>query len=109
MKFFGSILLSIVLVPVVLAADPTPFNCDTVSIHMRGTCARIEAQLVQQEARQRGRPVPTKAVLKLPAHGSAKAKEWGFACISGVSMRRLRNGWEQLRTRDHEHIRCEDL
>ena len=109
MRFLVSLGLSIVLVPVVLAADSTPLNCRDHTFRTRSICNELEASMLQQNARHRGRPVPTRAVIRLPAHGTAKAKEWGFSCISGAAMRRLPNGWEQLRTQDHQHIRCEDL
>ena len=109
MKSLGSILLSIVLAPVVSAADSTPLNCREHTIRTRDICNELEASMLQQNARHRGRPVPTRAVIRLPAHGTVKAKEWGFECMSGAAMRRLPNGWEQLRTRDHQHMRCEDL
>ena len=108
MRFPVSFVLLIALAPAILAADPAPLDCHKQPLH-RKFCEQIEASIVQGDARTRGRPIPTIAVLELPAHGSAKAKEWGFACISGVSMRRLPNGWEQLRTRDHQHIRCRNL
>ena len=108
MRFPVSFVFLILLAPAVLAADPAPLNCDDQLVY-RSFCKKIERDIVQGGARRQGRPIPTIAVLKLPAHGTAKAKEWGFACISGVSMRRLPNGWEQLRTRDHQHIRCTSL
>lgn len=109
MRFLGSILLSIAFPPVVLSADSTPLNCEQQLPHVRAICVDLEGQIVQQEARQRGRPVPSRAAIQLPAYGTEKAKEWGFACISGAAMRRLPNGWEQLRTRGHHHIRCKDI
>ncbi|MES2670151.1 MAG: hypothetical protein V4673_06995 [Pseudomonadota bacterium] len=108
MRFIVSFALSIAFSPVVLA-DSTPFNCELLATDVLSTCARLEAMTVQGNARSRGRPVPTRAVIRLPAHGTKKAKDWGFACISGAAMRRLPNGWEQMRTRDHQHIRCEDI
>lgn len=109
MRFLVSFALSIAFAPVILAADSTPLNCEMQLADIRAACESVEATALQGNAAQLGRPVPSREVVRLPAHGTAKAKKWGFSCISGVAMRRLPNGWQQLRTRDYQHIRCQDL
>jgi hypothetical protein len=63
---------------------------------MVGFCQSIETATIQNEARRQGRPTPSQTVIKLPAMGTAAAKDLGYACISGTAMRRLPNGWEQV-------------
>lgn len=54
----------------------------------------------------RGRPQPSNEVLALPAHGTAAARESGVACMGGLAMRRLPNGWEQVRDANANYVRC---
>jgi hypothetical protein len=54
----------------------------------------------------RGRPQASNEVLTLPAHGTAAAKQSGVACMSGLAMRRLSNGWEQVRDSSANYVRC---
>lgn len=89
------------------AADVTPLNCDKVAFFQRETCRMLEAKIVQDPPRIHGRPVPSTEVVKLPAHGTAEAKKLGYACLGGTAMRRLPNGWEQLRNQSHQHLRCD--
>ncbi|PWB29867.1 hypothetical protein DCO49_00430 [Stenotrophomonas sp. SPM] len=44
--------------------------------------------------------------MRLPAYGSAEPKRLGAACMGGTAMRRLSNGWEQLRNAKGEWLRC---
>ncbi len=44
----------------------------------------------------------------MPAYGGAEAKQLGTACMGGIAMRRLNNGWEQLRNAKGEWVRCHD-
>jgi len=57
----------------------------------------------------RGRPQASGEWLSIPAYGSAEAKRTGFACMGGLAMRRLPNGWEQLRDRSNNFYRCKPL
>lgn len=54
----------------------------------------------------RGHPLPSSTVLQLPAHGSAEAKRTGFECLSGMAMKRLANGWEQVLDTNRNFVRC---
>ncbi len=60
-------------------------------------------------ARAFGAPRPSREVVSLPRHGSAEAKQFGVACLGQLAMRRLDNGWEQLRDREGNYLRCRDL
>lgn len=57
----------------------------------------------------RGRPQASNERLAIPAYGSAEAKRTGFSCIDGLAMRRLQNGWEQLRDGSGNFYRCTPL
>jgi hypothetical protein len=54
----------------------------------------------------RGRPQASNEVLTLPAHGTSAAKQSGVACMGGLAMRRLPNGWEQIRDSNANYLRC---
>jgi hypothetical protein len=54
----------------------------------------------------RGKPQASGEVLALPAHGTAAARESGVECMGGLAMRRLPNGWEQVRDSSANYIRC---
>jgi hypothetical protein len=54
----------------------------------------------------RGRPQASGQRLSIPAYGSAEAKRTGYSCIDGLAMRRLNNGWEQLRDNAGNFYRC---
>ncbi|HEP1206063.1 TPA: hypothetical protein QEN11_04040 [Stenotrophomonas maltophilia] len=73
---------------------------------MRLYCAEIERSLIQGEARRQGIPTPSSEIVRMPAYGSAEAKQFGAACMGGTAMRRLNNGWEQLRNARGEWLRC---
>lgn len=57
----------------------------------------------------RGRPQGSASVVQLPAHGTAQAKSTGYACMGGLAMKRLANGWEQLNDNGGNYLRCTDL
>lgn len=86
-----------------------PMKCDQfVDPRMRLICADVEKAYVQGEARRQGLPAPSAEVVRLPAYGSAESKRVGAACMGGTAMRRLSNGWEQLRNGNGEWLRCRD-
>jgi len=55
----------------------------------------------------RGRPQASGQWLSIPEYGSPEAKRLGYACMGGLAMRRLPNGWEQLRDRSNNFYRCQ--
>lgn len=84
-----------------------PMKCDQfVDPRMRLICSDVEKAYIQGEARRQGLPTPSAEVVRLPAYGSAEAKRVGAACMGGTAMRRLSNGWEQLRNAKGEWLRC---
>jgi len=86
-----------------------PMKCDQfVDPRMRLICSDVEKAYVQGEARRQGLPTPSAEVVRLPAYGSAESKRIGAACMGGAAMRRLSNGWEQLRNGKGEWLRCRD-
>lgn len=90
-------------------AGATPMKCDQFpDPRFRILCSDIERAHVQGAARQQGLPVPSTEVVKLPAMGSADAKALGAACVGGTAMRRLSNGWEQLRDGQGHWLRCRE-
>lgn len=52
--------------------------------------------------------MPSSEIVRMPAYGSAESKELGAACMDGAAMRRLSNGWEQLRNAKGEWLRCRE-
>jgi hypothetical protein len=70
-------------------------------------CQDSDTRTRQAIAHIYGRPQPSTAIVALPAYGSDAAKRLGFACISGTAMRRLPNGWDQLRDDQHRFLRCQ--
>lgn len=97
-----------------MAKSTTPFNCDQYAWPnhphpgMKAYCASVEAGILQNEARQAGRPGPSAEVGVLPALGSAEAKRTGTACIGGQAFRRLANGWEQIAAPAGGWLRCRE-
>lgn len=95
-----------------MAAGTTPFNCDQYRWPnhphpgMKPLCDGLEANTLQGESRQAGRPKPSTEVVALPALGTDAAKRSGMACIGGQAMRRLSNGWEQVMSRSGGWLRC---
>lgn len=72
----------------------------------REYCEQIIAATNQSTARILGRPQPSKKVLKVPAHGTDEAKRLGVACMGGLVMLRIENGWKQALDNDHRYYTC---
>lgn len=86
-----------------------PLKCQQhLDPRIRLYCAEIERSLIQGEARRQGIPTPSSEIVRIPAYGSAEAKQLGAACMGGTAMRRLSNGWEQLRNAKGEWLRCRE-
>lgn len=86
-----------------------PLKCQQhIDPRIRLYCADIERSLIQGEARRQGIPTPSSEIVRMPAYGSAEAKQLGAACMGGTAMRRLSNGWEQLRNAKGEWLRCRE-
>jgi hypothetical protein len=113
------LLLAVALhAPQANANDTTPFQCERLTIAKTGSwvapilrdfCEQQEASNGQAMAKILGKPRPSTQVYLLPGYGSAEAKRTGLACVGGTAMRKLTNGWEQLRDRQHNWVRCRDL
>jgi len=97
-----------------MARSTTPFNCAQYAWPKhphpaaKAYCDEIEANTLQNEARQAGRPGPSSEVIALPALGSADAKRSGMACVGGQALRRLSNGWEQVASPSGGWLRCRE-
>ena len=91
-----------------LGAEPLKCQQHT-DPRIRLYCAELERSLVQSEAHRQGLPTPSSEIVGLPSYGSTEAKQLGAACMGGTAMRRLSNGWEQLRNAKGEWLRCRDL
>jgi hypothetical protein len=74
----------------------------------RNYCERSDARLKQTVAKLYGRPQPSTTVLTAPAHGTPEAKRYGVACMGGLVMLRIKNGWEQALDADHRYYTCRD-
>lgn len=86
-----------------------PLKCQQhADPRIRLYCAEIERSLIQGEARRQGLPTPSSEIVRMPAYGSAEAKQLGAACMGGTAMRRLNNGWEQLRNAKGQWLRCRE-
>ena len=72
----------------------------------RNHCEQSDARLKQTVARIRGRPQPSVKVLNVPAHGTDEAKRYGAACMGGLVMLRIKNGWEQALDADKRYYTC---
>lgn len=72
----------------------------------RDHCERVDARTKQTTARILGRPQPSQRVLTVPTHGSDEAKRTGVACMGGLVMLRIENGWQQALDRDHRYYTC---
>lgn len=72
----------------------------------RDHCERIDAISKQSTARILGRPQPSRRVLSVPAHGSDEARRTGVACMGGLVMLRIENGWQQALDREHRYYTC---
>lgn len=82
-----------------------PLKCQQHSDpRIRLYCADVERSLIQGEARRQGIPTPSSVIFRMPAYGSEEAKKLGAACMAGTAIRRLGNGWEQLRNAKEEWL-----
>ena len=92
--------------------SPKQMDCKAITQkdpHMRSFCEAIDYDFgVGYSARAFGTPRPSREVIPLPAHGTPKAAEYGVACMGQLAMRRLANGWEQLRDIEGNYLRCRD-
>ena len=117
MRIATALIVACLAVPA-MAQDTTPYNCEQLTALktkswaapiVRDFCEKQEAHNGQAFAKLLGKPRPSTAVYELPAYGSADAKLAGIACIGGTAMQRVKNGWVQLRDREHNWLRCRDL
>lgn len=94
------------------SAQQTPPQCFEKSAAfnpwVQAMCDHYNGSL-GRTARALGKPIPSKQVIQLPAHGSPEAKRTGLSCIGGLAMLRLDNGWSQMLTPEHNYLRCRDL
>lgn len=72
----------------------------------RDHCEQSDARTKQTIAKIMGRPQPSTKVLSIPTHGTAQAKRYGVACMGGLVMLRIRNGWEQALDSDRRYYTC---
>ena len=72
----------------------------------RNLCEQSDARTKQSVARIMGRPQPSTRVLSVPAHGTDDAKRYGVACMGGLVMLRLPNGWQQALDAEHRYYTC---
>ncbi|MBS7456020.1 hypothetical protein [Coralloluteibacterium stylophorae] len=72
----------------------------------RDLCERSDARSKQGVARIMGRPQPSTRVLDVPAHGTEDARRHGVACMGGLVMLRIENGWEQALDSEHRYYTC---
>lgn len=72
----------------------------------RDHCERSDARMKQTVAKLYGRPQPSTTVLKVPAHGTPEAKRYGVACMGGLVMLRIKNGWEQALDAERRYYTC---
>jgi len=72
----------------------------------RNHCEQSDARTKQSIARIMGRPHPSTNVLTVPAHGSPEAKRYGVACMGGLAMLRITNGWQQALDSERRYYTC---
>lgn len=72
----------------------------------RNMCEQSDARTKQSVARIMGRPQPSARVLNVPAYGTDEAKRHGVACMGGLVMLRLPNGWQQALDSEHRYYTC---
>jgi|GEM_PF-2807263 len=72
----------------------------------RNYCEQSDARMKQTIAKLYGRPQPSTKVLSVPAHGTSEAKRFGVACMGGLVMLRIKNGWEQALDADRRYYTC---
>jgi len=94
-----------------LSRSTTPLNCQQYRgqkypVDVQAYCQSIENSYIQGEARRVGRPSPSSSIVELPSLGSSEAKSSGYACVGGIAVRHLSNGWEQVSAADGGWQRC---
>ena len=72
----------------------------------RDHCEQSDARYKQTVAKIMGRPQPSTKVLRVPAHGSEEAKRYGVACMGGLVMLRIKNGWQQALDNERRYFTC---
>lgn len=72
----------------------------------RNHCEQSDARYKQTVAKILGRPQPSTKVLSVPAHGTDQAKRYGVACMGGLVMLRIKNGWQQALDNDRRYFTC---
>lgn len=72
----------------------------------REYCEQIIATSKQGNTHRRGQPQPSRRVLVVPAHRSDEAKRLGVACMGGLVLLRIENGWKQALDADHRFYTC---
>jgi hypothetical protein len=116
----GSVLVALAAMatPLAVRADTTPFNCEKVdeqvllppqAFALRRLCQRLESNTLRSAARRLGTPRPSESIVELPNYGTELSTNTGLACMGGQAMRRLPNGWEQLRDETGNWQRCEPM
>jgi hypothetical protein len=116
----GSVLVTLAATaaPVAVRADTTPFNCEKVdeqvllppqAFALGRLCQRLESNALRSAAKSLGRPRPSESIVELPNYGTELSTNTGLACMGGQAMRRLPNGWEQLRDEAGNWQRCEPM
>lgn len=92
--------------------QPTPLTqtdlrCERYEWRQHKTiCQALEREMFQNLPHRLGRPIAASEVVYLPERGTPDANAMGLACIGGQAMRRLKNGWEQLRGNNGGWVRC---
>ena len=103
MKSLAVFILVVPLSAPVLGAS----TCSDLPLGLqRDHCERMDRVYQRAVARLEGAPVPSAETVRLPAYGTKEAAAVGYACMDGIAMRRLPNGWEQVRNARHENLRC---
>lgn len=112
------VLLAVVVPAGAQQRDTTPFNCERIKGNalnawhvepMRQMCRDLEANQLRSTAKMKGAPRPSASVVKMPGYGTEAGKAIGLVCMGGQAMRRLPNGWEQLRDATGNWQRCEPI
>lgn len=47
-------------------------------------------------------------MLNVPAHGTDEARRLGVACMGGLVMLRIENGWQQALDDEHRYYTCRE-
>ncbi len=75
----------------------------------KAVCERTNYDVINGYAKHYGMPQASAEIISIPAHGTDDAKRYGVACMQGLAMKRLSNGWDQLRDKSGNYMRCRDL